>query len=82
MSNQILQVPPKYYANFNKNQPKDYWDYDNFENEWGVGFGIIQYRTTTNTRSSEKSGVANTRTSMRGCAFLTARAWSSKCSSQ
>ncbi|CAD8051770.1 unnamed protein product [Paramecium sonneborni] len=33
--NQILQIPPKYYANFNKNQPKEYWDYDNFENEWG-----------------------------------------------
>ncbi|CAK90564.1 unnamed protein product (macronuclear) [Paramecium tetraurelia] len=33
--NQILQIPPKYYANYNKSQPKEYWDYDNFENEWG-----------------------------------------------
>lgn len=31
-----MQVPPKYYGNFNKTQPKEYWDYDNFENEWGV----------------------------------------------
>lgn len=27
---------PKYYANYNKSQPKEYWDYDNFEHEWGV----------------------------------------------
>ncbi len=32
-SNNIL---PKYYANINKNMPKDYWDYENFENEWGL----------------------------------------------
>ncbi|CAD8146245.1 unnamed protein product [Paramecium pentaurelia] len=33
--NQIVQAKPKFYADYNKNQPKEYWDYDNFENEWG-----------------------------------------------
>ena len=32
-SNNIL---PKYNDNINKNMPKDYWDYENFENEWGL----------------------------------------------
>nr|BAG12775.1 putative casein kinase II alpha subunit [Sorogena stoianovitchae] len=26
---------PRAYADVNKNMPPDYWDYDNFENEWG-----------------------------------------------
>lgn len=33
--NPIVYVQPKYYANFNKSQPKEYYDYENFEHEWG-----------------------------------------------
>lgn len=27
---------PKYYANVNKTMPKEYWDYENYQNEWGT----------------------------------------------
>lgn len=33
--NQINIVLPKFYANINKEKPREYWDYENFENEWG-----------------------------------------------
>lgn len=36
-----MQARPKFYADYNKNQPKEYWDYDNFENEWGVRINYI-----------------------------------------
>lgn len=28
-------VLPKYYANYNKSMPKEYWDYENAVIEWG-----------------------------------------------
>ena len=26
---------PRYYADVNKNKPKEYSDYENYENNWG-----------------------------------------------
>lgn len=26
---------PKYYAQVNPNMPKEYWNYEDFENDWG-----------------------------------------------
>lgn len=27
---------PKYYGDFNTKQPQEYWDYENYENSWGL----------------------------------------------
>lgn len=35
MQGQNTAILPKFYANINKNMPKEYWDYEAFENEWG-----------------------------------------------
>ena len=32
---------PRLYANVNKNLPREYWDYDNYENSWG--FSLLTF---------------------------------------
>ncbi|EGR30332.1 hypothetical protein IMG5_134810 [Ichthyophthirius multifiliis] len=35
MNPQSKVILPKYYSKINQNMPKEYWNYEEFENEWG-----------------------------------------------
>ena len=37
-----MMTIPRYYADVNKFKPKEYWDYENYENSWGF-FIYITY---------------------------------------
>lgn len=78
-----MQIPPKFYANFNKTQPKEYWDYDNFENEWGVRqtFKTL-FRISISMRSLRKLEEANIRMCLRACVSPKKSELWSRCLSQ